>query len=371
MIKKLLNSIKFILSFYKTQLLRHFPFLWSHAEIRPRYANINITDRCCFRCVMCEEWKNMPKDELTTQEWKDFFGQLKKAHIKEIILSGGEPLLRDDLPDLIRYANGIGFKVSLVTNGYLLDEGKLDALVSSGIASISISVDGIGNDFESVRGVEGSYQKVEKACFLISELARKKKIHAAIGFVLMKGTSEYLDKVLELRNKLNIPLRINLVDFTPYFFKSDTPKKKFSFWINNEETISKVQKMLVEQKNKDKHSLLIPYSAIDFIKEYFKDPLQKDKLCVASKTRICVDSCGNIFGGCWSMESLGNIKKQSLKEILSSRKYIDAQKRMFFKNCPGCSCGYVMNLYYSFSSLMSEFIFVSLPFLRKKIYAKK
>ncbi|MCM8795465.1 MAG: hypothetical protein NC928_02070, partial [Candidatus Omnitrophica bacterium] len=90
------------------------------------------------------------------------------------------------------------------------------------------------------------------------------------------------------------------------------------------------------------------------IKNYFRDPIQKGIPCSKSLTRICIDYQGRIYGGCWSLGYWGEIRSKNLHEIINSPPYLLAQRKMFYKDCPGCSCGYTTDLNYSIKYLFEE-----------------
>ena len=79
------------------EIAKNIPGSYFHFRYAPRIAALNIMDNCCFKCVMCGQWKNNPGGELSTEDWKRVFLQLKQIGIKVISLAGGEPFLRKDI----------------------------------------------------------------------------------------------------------------------------------------------------------------------------------------------------------------------------------------------------------------------------------
>jgi len=357
-----IKKIKKIIEFYfpnliKVELIRHFHFLYGYLRFKPISATINITDRCCFKCIMCNQWREKSKQELGTKDWQVILDQLKEENIKMVTFSGGEPLLRNDLIDIIKYAKKLNMTCSLFTNGYLLNEDNIQKLISSGIDFISISFDGVDDKFNAIRGINGAYEKVKKSAEILANLYKRNMLKVSMSFVLMKPTLNYLNEVLKLRDIFDFPLVINLVDFTPYFFKSI--KDKDTLWINEKdmESLSINLKLLAEHKRKKNDSIYLTYSGINYIKNYFIDPLQSRIPCFVSQERICIDPEGNVYGGCWSMGSFGNLRENSLKHIIHSIKYKNAHRDMFFKRCPGCSCGYLENLRLFLPSLIKDLFY--------------
>jgi MoaA/NifB/PqqE/SkfB family radical SAM enzyme len=66
----------------------------------PYHATIKITERCNSRCLTCSSWKMASSGELSFEEIRDYYAQLKSAGTRSVTLTGGEPLLRPDLPDM-------------------------------------------------------------------------------------------------------------------------------------------------------------------------------------------------------------------------------------------------------------------------------
>jgi len=89
-----------------------FPIIW-------------ITNRCNLRCKMCNQWKTDPatlSEELTTREWYSFIDSASRMHVAVIIITGGEPLLRPDIFDILGYIKKKEIACHLCTNGALLNK---------------------------------------------------------------------------------------------------------------------------------------------------------------------------------------------------------------------------------------------------------
>lgn len=353
----------------KIALLKYFSFLYDYLKISPHFAALNITDNCCFKCITCNQWKNYTHNELSTREWSDVLSQLKEIGIKGISLTGGEPFMRQDIFDIILHAASLDLNVGVITNGYLLNRQKIERVIKSGVKTFSISIDGVGNSFDKIRGIKGAYDKVVNNCKIIAEYKNKNIINADMYFTLMKDTLNTYRQVFRLAEGIGLPIVVNLLDYTPYFFKQATNNKE-DLWIDerNYSELKEFQKFIVNKKEDACKFTYHTYTEIDYFERYFKDPLQRYIPCIVSQKRIGIDSQGNVYGGCWSMGSFGNLKEKTLKEIINSPKYKKAHKNMFFKRCPGCSCGYSTNLRYYFPLLMREGMFRISQRMRERIY---
>ncbi len=358
----------YLFNIIKPTLASYFPFLYDYTRIKPHFATLNITDNCCFKCVMCNYWQTKTYDELSTEKWKDIFRQLKELGIKEISLSGGEPFLRKDIMELISYAAGLGLDVGVITNGYLLNKEIIQEAIACGTKSFSISIDATGEHFDDIRGVKAAYSKVFNTANLLSEY-RNNGVSVDLYFTLMKETLNYYEDVFNLAKRLNLRLVVNLFNYTPYYNKH-LEKTRDNFWINKDDfyLLGCFQHFIAKNKNDYPESVYHTYSEIKYFKDYFKDPLQKNIPCIVSQQRIDINSRGEVYGGCWSMGTFGNLKKDTLENILNSSRYKEAHKNMFFKNCPGCSCGYSKNLRYFLPMLVNELIMRLVPITRQNIY---
>jgi MoaA/NifB/PqqE/SkfB family radical SAM enzyme len=210
---------------------------------------------------------------------------------------------------------------------------------------------------------------VENSLELLAALRAAGTIDAHLYFTLMRPTLKAYEDVFVLSQRFKIPFVVNLLDDTPYFFEGIKGKSK-DLWIGRESAsaMKEFQRFLALKKREFPALVYHTYTEIDFFRKYFSDPLQRDKPCIVSQLRLGIDAHGGVFGGCWSMGAFGNIRKQPLKEIVSSPAYQKAHRNMFYKKCPGCSCGYTTSLRYFIPSRMREIVYKAVPGLRQRIH---
>lgn len=119
----------------------------------------NITRECNLRCVHCYNDSGAKCNEATNQEARAIIDDLAEYGVSSLIFSGGEPLMRDDLFDLIGYAGDKGLRTVISTNGTLITSDKAQLIKKSGTGYVGISLDGIGKVNDKFRGVEGAFEK--------------------------------------------------------------------------------------------------------------------------------------------------------------------------------------------------------------------
>ena len=121
-----------------------------------------LTKACNLVCKHCRaEAINKPlSDELTTQEGKAILDDIISFSKPIIILTGGEPLMREDILDLAAYGTERGLRMVLATNGTLLDDNWVKELKKVGIKRVSVSIDGASAEsHDNFRGVSGAFDK--------------------------------------------------------------------------------------------------------------------------------------------------------------------------------------------------------------------
>ena len=120
----------------------------------------NCTRRCNLRCAHCYSASaNVPyPDELTTDQAKAMLDDLASFGTPVVLFSGGEPMLRGDIIELIRHARAGGLRAVLSTNGTLITPRQADNLADAGLSYVGVSLDGLKPTNDSFRGLDGAFE---------------------------------------------------------------------------------------------------------------------------------------------------------------------------------------------------------------------
>lgn len=149
----------------------------------PYYAEAALTARCNLHCGYCY-FRNSAcetPEELTTGEWLDVFAEFGQMKMFKVILSGGEVLLREDLPQLIEGVCRNNMRFSLLSNGYFFEDRHAVMLKESGRCnSVQISVDGVEEVHDSIRG-RGSFARAVRAIGILREHGLRTQVRITIG----------------------------------------------------------------------------------------------------------------------------------------------------------------------------------------------
>lgn len=178
---------------------------------------IALTERCPNRCAYCNyEALRMKKDyELSTEDVLNIITQLKQAGTEKLHLSGGEPLVRDDMGKIIDYAKSKGMFVGISSSGAFIPE-KIDILRN--IDVILLSLDGEEPIHDGLRG-KGSFKNVMNA---IREL-KNNKITFWTNTVLTKENLSSIDFILDLAEKNNTYANFILLQYHSPDYENNLP----------------------------------------------------------------------------------------------------------------------------------------------------
>ena len=132
---------------------------------RPVFLSHLVTGRCNARCATCL-WRSAAGDdrgaaaaELTTAEIAWLYRRAAEAGICQLVLWGGEPLLREDIEEILRAASSAGLSTILITNGWLLPE--LWPALRGLVRTLILSLDDVGDEYDRLRGLPGLFSRVD------------------------------------------------------------------------------------------------------------------------------------------------------------------------------------------------------------------
>ncbi|MFW5993927.1 MAG: radical SAM protein [Halanaerobiaceae bacterium] len=157
----------------------------------------NLTCRHCYASADAEPDAN----ELTTEEGFELIDQLEDLNVPVLLLSGGEPLMRPDLFELIAYAREKGIRVTLSTNGTLIDQKVARKLKNLGVSYVGISLDGLEETNDRFRGQKGAFQSALNGIRNCLEIDQK----VGLRFTITQANYQDIPGIFELLEKEKIP----------------------------------------------------------------------------------------------------------------------------------------------------------------------
>lgn len=129
-------------------------------DAKPIWAQLNVTWRCNLSCRYCTEYDNS-KGHVPASEIYARIDRCKQLGVLHTDLIGGEPLLHPDIFPLMRHVVRSGMSTGMTTNGFLLSEDKLDALIDLGMGRIQISIDCLNPSADTPKSLRTLRNKIE------------------------------------------------------------------------------------------------------------------------------------------------------------------------------------------------------------------
>jgi PqqA peptide cyclase len=172
-----------------------------------------ITHRCPLHCVYCSNPLEMAEasSELKTEKWIDVFEQAAKLGVLHLHLTGGEPLARGDLTEMVKSAHSAGLYTNLITSGVGLSEKRLKALVGAGLDHVQLS-------FQDSRETAANWVAGTRAHALKVELApmiRRSGVAFTVNMVVHRQNLDHLEEMIALAESLQ-PDRLEIAH-TQYY----------------------------------------------------------------------------------------------------------------------------------------------------------
>ncbi|MDD4178947.1 MAG: radical SAM protein [Candidatus Margulisbacteria bacterium] len=329
---KLGRTIKYIFNAGKTLLGK---ILGGLVQPQIEYLFWEVTDLCNSRCIQCNIWQNKPSgDILTLAEVENIFSSGFFRHVKEVIISGGEPILLPDLEAKLlvmqKYIRPNAL-VSFSTNGLLPDKvlKVVEACLRNKMnLAVGVSLDGIGEHHDRIRGVKGNFEKVEYLLGKLFELRRAYKgLKVLVGYTLSSNTVDYMPEVKKYVEGLGM-------DFAPQMYE------EFTFYKLTDKVKNSYDEFSIDMvKKRDKMRQQVETLGPCFQKEILLRFLQDKPLrynCASMRKFFVLRANGDV-SPClrFAHIRLGNIRSGNLKEWWRSQEV--RKGRAIVDKCPGCS----------------------------------
>jgi len=186
---------------------------WAFLARRFIHCNLQITYRCNFKCEICDFWKeeHSKTEELTLSDIRLIGRKLNRLGSLIVSLAGGEPLMREDICDIVSILNKANHFPILITNGWFCDEGVAKEILRAGLQEISVSVDYRNPArHDALRGVEGSWNRAVRALELLNRHRPDRRNRVHMISVLMDDNLEEVEEMIRLCRDIGVTYMVSL-----------------------------------------------------------------------------------------------------------------------------------------------------------------
>ncbi|MCW3995249.1 MAG: radical SAM protein [Candidatus Bathyarchaeota archaeon] len=280
---------------------------FTHKYSAPLRMDVALTFRCQNDCIHCYAGGPHQTPELTTEEWKTAIDKLSEAGVFILTFTGGEPTLREDLPELLVYAQNKGMVTGLITNGRRLkDKAYVERLEKAGLDFVQVTVEShnpkvhdamtgsVGSWVETVEGIKNAVQS---------------QIYVSTNTTLSKHNADDFLATIDFIKGLGV----DAFGCNSLIYSGKAPAASQEFALSSEELKTLLPKV------RDKAHLIglkfLWYTPTQYCQF---DPVQLGlgvKSCTAAMINACVGPSGDVYPCQSYFENLGNILTTPWKKI--------------------------------------------------------
>lgn len=303
----------------------------------PKSALLELTLKCNMKCSHCGSSAGIKRNsELTTEQWYEVCQQLSELGCKLVTILGGEPLLRKDWYKIAKKSKDLGMNVTIITNGYLVNDKVIEQFKKLDPYTVGISIDGATPAVhDKIRGIPGAYDRAVDA---LGKL-KKSNIRSTVITTVSKTNIKDLPKLKEFLLNKQTAWQIQLAIPIGRFQKEEM--------ISKEEFYATALFIASNQKKyKIKELPIVGAHSMGYYSKKLPNIMMANwSGCNAGKTLCSIQSDGGVLG-CLSLSDKyieGNVLNRSLKDIWNDADSF-TYNRKFNKNqlkndCRNCSKG--------------------------------
>ena len=296
---------------------------FSHSVRAPHRFDLALTYRCNNNCLHCYMGGPHTTQELTTEQWKRVIDRIYELEVGSIVFTGGEPILREDLVELVGYRKDI--VTGLITNGTLLTSELISRLEKAELDHIQITIDGLRETHDRICGA-GSYEKTVEG------------IKNALGSSLYTLTNTTLTKfnMYEMESMLELFVTWGLKRFAmnSIIYTGKAKGAKYALTIEELKTIVP----RIKEKADEVGLELVWYTPTRFCDF---DPVSYGlgiKACSAVNINMAIEPDGFVIPCQSWFERLGNMLEDDWEKIWNHPLARDIRAKKYMpKECEGCS----------------------------------
>jgi MoaA/NifB/PqqE/SkfB family radical SAM enzyme len=316
---------------------------------------LNAHSRCNCRCVMCDIWKRESNDQIRAQDLERHRTSLKNLRVRHVVLTGGEPLLHNDLPSLCNFFRDQQIHLTLLTTGLLLHKRAEE--VAALFDDIIISLDGPQEIHDSIRRVSGAYNLIHKGITAVRH--HNPSIPITCRTTIQKANHRRLRETVDAARALGLDsISFLAADLTSEAFNRPLiwpgeRQSEIGLTLAEARALDEEIELLISEYGAGiKHNYIVESAAkLRKISSRFREHLgqlqPQAPICNAPWVSAVVEIDGSVRP-CFFHRSIGNISSFTLEEVINGeeaqkfRQSLDIESNATCQRCV-CSLNYSQN----------------------------
>jgi uncharacterized protein (TIGR00661 family) len=346
----------------------------------PRFLTYTVTFTCNAKCIMCDSWKIESKDDLSVDEVAEIFDELPT--MDAVRLTGGEPFVRPDFPELVRLADQKlrPKALQITTNGFLTkrivqfceERRKKTPLY------LLVSIDGVADKHNEIRGHSSAYKF---ALDTVTQLARRQKelnIHLSVNQTIVDADgAEQYRKLREVLKPLGIHNNVVMAYDTSATYSVERHIDVAPTEVGQFAAFGQIDNSILEDLIAEIDRDLARFPLLDRLaKRYYLRGIANRMIgrqgapnpkCVALNTHMRLFPNGDVPTCQFNSKIVGNLRRQSFRDVWRSAAAL--HQRDWVQKCPGCwaECEVLPSAIYTLDLLTDSIRRLATPAPRPKI----
>lgn len=305
---------------------------------RPVVINFPITDNCNSRCVMCNVWQEKADSELTPGQIREVLSNTLFKNVRHIGISGGEPTLRSDLVGCVHSVLDSLPRletISITSHGYHSNRWSRFLPLIKEVAdeqdvafSLNLSLDGIGDKHDEIRGIKGAFERTVKT----AHIAREVGVPVQFQCTVSRKNLYHIGKVLRYAASEG---------FEVIFRKAVEIERLYNSSIVNGFNLDKYEESYLADFFASDKLMSLPTSRSRRL--YYKKMAaslerggDRDRPCHFQRQGLFLGSKGEMFNCSLSKDELGNALSESPEKIYFSKSSVEISDKLIHEKCSKC-----------------------------------
>jgi len=296
---------------------------------RPFFGMLEVTRGCNSRCVYCSCWRIRDPEGPDVETCWRTIADMAALGVRRLTLTGGEPLLRSDLEEIVRAGLEHQLYTTIVTNGLLLNRRRLEALIAAGLHSLTLSIDSLSDDiYQQHRGI--SLKPAQRALDLALEYHRSQAVSVSLNCVLTALNYGEVGNLLDFAAANELGLLVQ-----PCNTDSRT---ELNYLIPGPDQTAACRTALRNLANRKEAGapLINSRQFLEKTEQYWLDGGRVNAAdCCYGDVTVTVRANGDVTP-CWRLPAVGNVREQHLTDIWAGATFAAVRRQMHAGDCPGC-----------------------------------
>jgi len=304
---------------------------------------LNVHSRCNCRCVMCDIWKRENNDQFRAQDLERHRLSLENLGVRQVVLTGGEPLLHNDLAALCDFFREQNIHLTLLTTGLLLYKRAEE--IATLFDDIIVSLDGPQNIHDAIRRVSGAYNLIHKGIAAVRH--HSPSVPITCRTTVQKANHRHLCETVDAAKAIGLDsISFLAADLTSEAFNRPLlwpGEKQSEIGLTVEETKAleeEIERLILEYETDIAHKYIVESPVkLRKIPRRFHEHLgllsPEAPICNAPWVSAVVDVDGSVRP-CFFHRTMGSLTSSTLEEVINGNAAQSFRRSLDMENNPTC-----------------------------------